>query len=87
MIEPLSTLGVREEGVARGRLGRALESSLGCGDLDSHGGGGEQTCCRGMEGLRVHGSQSTRICEARLLVGMFQLLLEGDSSTWDESRL
>lgn len=32
---------------------------LGSGDLDSHGGSGEQASSRRMEGLGVHGSQST----------------------------
>lgn len=87
VIESLSTLGVGKESVARSRLGRALERALGSGDLDSHGGSGEQASSRRMEGLGVHGSQSTRVSEARLLVGMFQLLLKGYSSTRDESRL
>lgn len=69
------------------RLRRSLECSLGSGDLDSHGGCGQQASSRGMQGLGMHGPHSTRVSETRLLVGMLQLLLKGNPSTRDETRL
>lgn len=73
--------------MAGSHLGRALERCLWSGDLDRQGRGGQQASNRCMEGLGVHGSHSTPVSEARLLVGMFQLLLKGYSSTRDESLL
>lgn len=109
VIEPLSCLGVREVGMARGRLRRALErgrmgllrggpmsetprrgragrmsvrqARLGSRDLDSNGGRGHETSGSGVESRGVQGPQGARVSKPRLLVGMFQLLLEGYPST------
>lgn len=43
VVEPLPALAVGEEAVARGALGRALERGLCSGDLDPHGGGGQES--------------------------------------------
>lgn len=87
VVKPLAALTVGEEAVARSSLRGALERRLCSGNLDGHWRCGQQPGSRGMHGGRVHRPQRTRISEARLLVGVFQLLLEGDSCSRNVSRL
>lgn len=75
-VEPLPALAVGEEAVPRGTLGRALERGL-CGrDLNRHWWCGQQAWSRRMHGWGVHRPQSACISKPRLLVGVFQLLLQ-----------
>lgn len=87
VVEPLAALAVGEEAVARSTLGRGLKRGLCSRNLDGQRWCGQQSRSRRVHGWWMHRPQSACIGKARLLVGMFQLLLEGYPCSGNVSRL